>query len=163
MKYSQGFKASIVRKTQDGSGRSIGQVATETGVNYTTISNWIKQYRTGKLDLDEAEGIPPDQRNPGEKLALLLESKTLSSEEKGQWLRQHGLHSEHLPLWEQELTTVMNDKQADLTQKNNELKKENKRLKRELERKEKALSETAVLLTLKKKFHTLFANEDEET
>ncbi len=42
----------------------------------------------------------------------------------------------------------MNEKQADLTQKNNELKRENKRLKRELER--KALSETAVLLTLKK-------------
>ena len=27
MKYSQGFRASIVRKTQDGSGRSIGKVA----------------------------------------------------------------------------------------------------------------------------------------
>ena len=62
-----------------------------------------------------------------------------------------------------ELTAVMNDKQTDLNQKNNELKKENKRLERELARKEKALSEAAVLLTLKKKFHNLFQNEDEET
>ena len=84
MKYSQGFKRSIVSKTQDGSGRSISQVARETGVSYTTISNWIKQYRSGKMSLDESEGIPPDQRNSGEKLALLLEGKSLLPEERGQ-------------------------------------------------------------------------------
>jgi transposase-like protein len=163
MKYSPGFRASIVRRTQDGSGRSINQIAKETGISYSTISNWIEQYRTGKMSLDDADGITPHQRNPGEKLALLLENKTLSEEQKGEWLRQHGLHSEHLPLWEQELTTIMNDKQVDLNQTNKELKRENKRLQRDLERKEKALAEAAVLLTLKKKFHNLFSNEDEDT
>lgn len=113
--------------------------------------------------MDDTDGVPPHQRNPGEKLSLLLESKTLPEDKKGEWLRQQGLHSEHLPLWEQELTTIMNDKQADLNLKNKELKKENKRLQRELERKEKALAEAAVLLTLKKKYHNLFSNEDEET
>jgi hypothetical protein len=112
--------------------------------------------------MDDSDGITPNQRNPGEKLSLLLESKTLSDEQKGEWLRQHGLHSEHLPLWEQELTTVMNDKQTELNQKCIALTKENKRLQRELERKDKALAEAAVLLTLKKKFRNLFANEDEE-
>ncbi len=56
MKYSPGFKASIVRKTQDGSGRSVNQMARETGVSYTTIANWIEQYRIGKLSLDDAHG-----------------------------------------------------------------------------------------------------------
>ena len=163
MKYSPGFRSSVVRKTLDGGGRSMADVARETGVSYATIANWKEKYRLGKLDADDATGMTPDQRNPGEKLTLLLESRTLNEERKGEWLRQHGLHSEHLPLWEQELTAVMNDKQTDLNQKNNELKKENKRLQRELERKEKALAEAAVLLTLKKKFHNLFATEDEET
>lgn len=163
MKYSSGFRSSVLRKTLDGSGRSVAQVARETGVSYATIVNWREKHRLGKLDLEDAGGVPPDQRNPGEKLTLLLESKTLIEDEKGEWLRQHGLHSEHLPLWEQELTTVMNNKQSDLNQKNAELKKENKRLEKELERKEKALAEAAVLLTLKKKFHNLFADEDEET
>ena len=81
---------------------------------------------------------------------------TKGEEQKGEWLRQHGLHSEHLPLWEQELTAVMNNKQSDLNQKNAELKKENKRLQKELERKEKALAEAAVLLTLKKIPHSVF-------
>ncbi len=163
MKYSPRFRSSVVRKTLDGSGRSVSEISRETGVSYGTITNWIEKYRLGKLDVEDASGLTPDQRNPGEKLTLLLESKTLDEDQKGEWLRQHGLHSEHLPLWEQELTTVMNDKQSELNQKNAELKKENKRLERELARKDKALSEAAVLLTLKKKFHNLFQNEDEET
>lgn len=163
MKYSPGFRSSVVRKTLDGSGRSVAEVARETGVSYATIVNWKEKYRVGKLDVDDATGATPDQRSPGEKLKLLLASRTLDEEQKGEWLRQHGLHSEHLPLWEQELTAAMNDKQTDLNQKNNELKKENRRLQRELARKEKALAEAAVLLTLKKKFRNLFATEDEET
>lgn len=162
MKYSAGFRSSVIRMTLDGSGRSIGEIAQETGVSDQTIRNWLERRRLGKLDVDEATGVRPDQRNPGEKLSLLLESKSLDEQARGEWLRQHGLHSEHLPLWEQELSRIMNDKQTELNQKNAELKKENKRLKRELERKEKALSEAAVLLTLKKKFHTLFQEEDEE-
>ena len=162
MKYTAGFRSSVIRQTLDGSGRSIGQIAQESGVSEQTIRNWLEKHRLGKLEVDEATGVRPDQRNPGEKLSLLLESKSLDEQSRGEWLRQHGLHSEHLPLWEQELSRIMNDKQTDLNQKNAELKKENKRLKRELERKEKALSEAAVLLTLKKKFHTLFQDEDEE-
>ena len=162
MKYSPGFRASIVRKTQDGSGRSVSQIARETGISYTTITNWIKRYETGRVSSDGAEGLPPHQRNPGEKLALLLESKSLSEEEKGEWLRQHGLHGEHLRLWEQELITVMNSRQSEMNEAYAAVKKENKRLVRELKRKDKALADAAVLLTLKKKYRDLFAEEGEE-
>ena len=162
MKYSPGFRASIVRKTQDGSGRSVSEIARETGISYTTITNWIKRYETGRVSEDGAEGLPPHQRNAGEKLALLLESKSLSEEEKGEWLRQHGLHGEHLPLWEQELITVMNSRQSEMNEAYAAVKKENKRLTRELKRKDKALADAAVLLTLKKKYRDLFAEEGEE-
>ncbi|MDA3956963.1 transposase [Oceanispirochaeta sp.] len=91
MKYSPGFRVSIIRKTQDGSGRSTSQLAPKTGISYTTILNWIEKYRTGKLSLDDADGMTPHQRNPGEKLALLLENKILPEEQKGEWLRQHRL------------------------------------------------------------------------
>lgn len=163
MKYSPGFRSSIVRKTLDGSGRSVAEIARESNISYATVLSWIEKYRLGKLEVDDATGMRPEQRNPGEKLTLLLESKSLDEQHKGEWLRQHGLHSEHLPQWEQELIAVMNDKQINLNQKNTELKKENKRLQHELKRKEKALAEAAVLLTLKKKFHNLFASEDEDT
>lgn len=161
MKYSIGFRASVVKKTQDGSGRTLSQVARDTGVSTATISNWIQQFKSGTLGLDGCDALTPAQRNPGEKLSLLLESKTLTEDQRGEWLRKHGIHSEHISLWEQELTSIMTDKQTNLNQENAELRKENKRLTKELARKEKALAETAVLLTLKKKYHNLFEDDAE--
>lgn len=38
-----------------------------------------------------------------EKFSLLLESRGLADEELGSWLRQNGLHSEHLSVWEREV------------------------------------------------------------
>ena len=100
---------------------------------------------------------------------MLLESKTLDDEDRGQWLRQQGLHSEHLPLWEQELAGMVQDKQSALKSENITLKKEKKQLEKELKAKErelaikeKALADVAVLLTLKKKHRDLF-QEDEES
>jgi len=161
MKYSIGFRASVVKKVQDGSGKSVLQVSKDTGVSVATINRWIQQFKSGTISLDGCDSLTPSQRNPGEKLSLLLESKTLPIEKRGEWLRQNGIHSEHLPLWEQELTSIMTDKQTDLNQENILLRKENKRLEKELARKEKALAETAVLLTLKKKYHNLFEDDGE--
>jgi transposase len=162
MKYSHGFRASIVRKTQDGSGRSIYQIAKETGITSTTIANWIKQSENGTLSLDACDALTPSQRSPGEKLSLLLDSRTVSETQRGEWLRQHGLHSEHIPLWEQELVSIMNDKQTDLRDRYATLKKDYKRLQKENERQQKALAEAAILLTLKKKHPNLFADSEED-
>lgn len=162
MKYSEGFRASIVKKTQDGSGRSVYQVAKETGINVATIKNWIIQFKNGSLGLDGSDAIPPSQRSPSEKLALLLEGHTIQDDAKGEWLRKHGLHSEHLPMWEQELVSIMNNKQTDLKAEIASLKKENKILQKEKKRQEKALSELAILISLKKKYPNLFEENEED-
>lgn len=161
MRYSRGFKASAVRKTLDGTGRSIHKVAAELGIYPATLSQWIYQHKAGTLSLDEGDSIPPNDRHPGEKLALLLESKTIDQENMGEWLRTRGLHSEHLTLWEQELTTTMQHKETNAQAENTALRKENKALKKELARKEKALAEAAILITLKKKYPNLFEQEEE--
>ncbi|MEI6388273.1 MAG: transposase [Spirochaetota bacterium] len=150
MKYSMGFRASVVKKTLDGSGKSVSQVARETGISAITISNWIGLHKAGTLSLDGCDSLTPAQRGPGEKLSLLLESRTVSEDQRGEWLRQQGMHSESLPLWEQELTSIMNDKQTNLRAEITELKKDNKELRKELERQKEALVEAAILLTLKK-------------
>ena len=54
MKYSPGFRSSVVRKTLDGSGRSLAEVARETGVSCATVLSWIEKYRLGKLGVDDA-------------------------------------------------------------------------------------------------------------
>lgn len=156
MRYSEGFKASIVRKSQDGSGRNLDELARESGVHPATLGRWIQLFRAGTLALDGGDGIQPSHRHPGEKLALLLESKTISPDGMGEWLRKRGLHSEHLPLWEQELTTMAIGTANKKQDENVQLRKENKRLQKELAEKEKALADAAVLLMLKKKHQKLF-------
>jgi hypothetical protein len=56
----------------------------------------------------------------------------------------------------------MNSRQSEMNEAYAAVKKENKRLVRELKRKDKALADAAVLLTLKKKYRDLFAEEGEE-
>lgn len=162
MRYSKGFKATVIRKVVTPPHRSINEVAKEMGLYPATISDWIRQQKAGTLELDDGDAISPEQRHPGEKLALLLESKTIAAEKLGEWLRQNGLHSEHLPLWEQELTGIMDTKNTTTKAETAALKKEIKELKKDLARKEKALAEAAVLLTLKKKYPNLFEPEEED-
>jgi transposase len=159
MKYSSGFRSRIIQKVLSNGG-AVSRVAKETGVSYITIKGWLAKHKDGNLDPgDGSDDLLPSQRSPVEKLGLLLEGRALSDDQRGEWLRQHGLHTEHLTLWEQELGTMMNDKQVELNAENAALKKENRKLQKELERKEKALAEAAILLTLKKKHRHLFQDE----
>jgi len=77
MKYSKGFKSSIVRRVVDQGKKSVYHVSKETGVSAATINNWIAKHKTGKLDMDSSDDLTPLQRSLGEKLVLLLESKML--------------------------------------------------------------------------------------
>ena len=160
MKYTDGFRGSIIRQVL--AGKSAYQVAQETGVNVATVGNWLNKHKSGTLVLDGSEGEPkPSSRSPVEKLALLMQSKSLLETERGEWLRQNGLHSQHLSLWEQELTTMMNDKKSEIDAENVSLKKQNNELRTELAIKEKALAEAAILLTLKKNFRHMFQEDGE--
>lgn len=161
MKYSIGFRNGVLRKVLPPENRSIKEIALDNGLSEQTIRNWMQQLKSGTLELTTGE-TSPSQRSASEKMRLLLESKQVSEDSMGQWLREHGLHSEHLPLWEQEMLDVVSDKSDKRKEQNAELVKENKRLKKELARKEKALAEMAALLTLKKKADEIWGDKEED-
>ena len=160
MHYSSGMKAAIIKRIIPPNEESVAAVSQETGVSANTLYNWKKQASEGMLDLDTSATRPND-RNPGEKLTLLLESRGLTVEDRGEWLRSRGLHSEHLPQWEQELRDLVTDKEKLQRKENTDLKRKNKQLQRELARKEKALAEMAALLTLKKKADAIWGDDED--
>jgi transposase-like protein len=163
MKYSTGFRNSILRKVLPPENRSVYSVAKEAGISPITIQSWLSKLKEGTLNLETEGSEPtPSQRGTSEKFKLLLESKTLQDEHLGEWLRQRGLHSEHLTLWEQELEGMVTDKEQQLKRENAELKKENKKLKRERERDKEAMAEALALLTLKKKVDQIFNSDVED-
>jgi transposase-like protein len=161
MKYSKRIKISVIRKVLPPENRSVPEVAKEMGVSEQTIYNWKKAAENGTLDLD-AEMASPVVLNRIEKFSLLLEGKAKSEETMGAWLREKGLHSEHLNLWEQELQEILKDKDMHYREENARLKKEKRELEKELRRKEKALAEMAALLTLKKKASEIWGEREDD-
>lgn len=162
MKYSIGFRTAVLRKVLPPESRSVYQVARESGISAITIQSWLSKLKDGTLEVS-AEGAEPtpSQRSAAEKFRLLLQGRLLPEEQRGEWFRQNGLHSEHLNLWEQELSQLMTDKQDELKAQNKALKKRTRELENELTRKEKALAEVVALLTLKKKLDARYGVDEE--
>jgi transposase-like protein len=161
MRYSQGFKESILKKVLPPESKSVAEVSRETGIAAWTIYQWKRAVKRGTLT-DTGGELRPGDRSPAEKLRLLVEGVSLSEEQRGVWLREQGLHSEHLQEWEQELRDIVNEKDQKVRQELAETKKQLKEAERELKRKEKALAEMAALLTLKKKANAIWGDGEED-
>jgi len=161
MKYSKRIKSSVMKKILPPENRSVPDVAKEIGISEQTIYNWKKMAKNGTLALD-AETVSPVSLNRLEKFSLLLEGKGIDEKNTGAWLREKGLHSEHLNLWEQELQDILKDKDTKYREENTRLKKEKRELEKELRRKDKALAEVAALLTLKKKAHEIWGDREDD-
>lgn len=163
MKYSLSFRNAVLKQVLPPNNRSVASVARERNLSPITIHSWIKKLENGTLKLDqEGPDVSPDQRSVLEKFQLLMESKSLSADDLGEWIRKHGLHSEHLSLWERELEGFVKNKDQDLKKENAQLKKEIKGLKKEATRDKAAMAEALALLTLKKKVDALMGQEEEE-
>jgi transposase-like protein len=160
MKYSKRLKETALRKILPPENRSVSDVAREMGISEQTIYNWKKQAENGNLFIEDTGS--PLQTGQLEQYNLLLESKSISEDGLGEWLRVKGLHSEHLNLWEQEIKDTLSNKDNKLKLENQKLKKEKKQLEKELHRKEKALAEMAALLTLKKKAEAIWGDGEDE-
>ena len=161
MRYSRSVKVSILKRVLPPKERSIRSVSQETGISEQTIRNWIRASKD--VNLTEAG----DEKSPRfytakEKYHLLLEASRLSEEALGVFLRERGLHSEHLTLWDQELREMVADKEDKRAKETKELKRRVRQLEKELARKDKALAETAALLVLKKKLDTLMEENGDD-
>ncbi len=160
MRYSRAIKESVLKKVLPPESRSIREVSTEYGISEQTIRNWIEKVDNGILNLDGE--LSPKQLGSAEKFHLVLEAASIPEEELGAWIREKGLHSEHLQLWQQELRDTVTDRNKENKTELKEAKKKIKSLEKELNRKDKALAEMAALVVLKKKVHQIWEDAEEE-
>ena len=162
MKYSTAFRNSVLRKVLPPESRSIAMVAQESGITQMTIHNWMKKLESGTLPQGDGE-TSPNGKSAVEKLRLLLESRQIPEADRGSWLRERGLHDEHLPLFEQELVDIVNENSDKAKKELRDLKKVNAQLEKELRRKEKALAEVTALLVLKKKADAIWGDDKDDS
>jgi len=162
MAYGEEFKKAMLRKVLLPGGPTIPELSREIGVSYQSLYNWKIEFQNKGIETPEAPEFPrsPRQWRDGQKFDALLEAAGLPEETLGRWLREKGLRSEHLEVWQEEMKKELNQQK-----KNQELKEAKKRIKeleRELNRKDKALAEMTALVVLKKKLDALYGNENEE-
>ena len=162
MKYSKSFRNAILKKVLPPENRSVYSVAKEAGIAVVTINSWLSNLKDGTLTVEQDGDDPVSDRSMKEKFELLLEHQKIPVETEGEWLRQKGLHSEHISLFRQELTSLMANKSDEKDNRIREQEKQIKRQQKEIQRKESALAEVVAILTLKKKLDSRRGNTDED-
>lgn len=165
MSYSIKHKMLVLQKVLPPSSIPVHEVSKDMGISVQTIYKWMKQVENDTLGTGVPEENVPRLKSALEKFSLIIESKTISEEQYGEWLRKNGIHSEHLTLWEQELASNMSNKAVDVDKLQKDYKKlqnDYKKLEKEKKQTEDALTEMSALYALKKKVDAIFGESEED-
>jgi transposase-like protein len=160
--YSEPFKSAMVAKMTAPEGISASALSQEVGIPHQTLSRWRNEYAT----LVANGGVIVKNKRPEdwtaeEKLKAILDYDKLDEQQKGNYLREKGLHSVHMQRWQQEFVEAYASKKKK-TRGADPKQKRIKELEKELRRKEKALAEAAALLVLKKKADAIWGDREDE-
>ena len=163
-KYSQKRKDSIIKKLLPPYNMTISALAKEEGITTKTLYNWRAQaVKEGHLVLGKHSNA--DDWSAETKLSVVIETATMSESDINQYCRTKGLFKEQLQRWKQACLNGFSatfEQEKTIKEQSKIDKSEIKSLKKELRYKEKALSETAALLVLRKKLNALWEDENEE-
>lgn len=163
MGYPLSMKQAVIRKVRTGN-QTQDQIAKEAGIGRSTLTYWLKHYKTnGENKLSRQEKRPCDWSGP-ERIDALMTTGRMSDEERLRWCRENGLFAHNLDQWKKEAicSLVVKTPANKGDQDSRRLKKELSALKKELARKDKALAETAALLVLKKKADSIWGAEGDD-
>lgn len=168
--YAAERRESVVRRLLAPDEISIAELARETGVSTWTLYHWRKQaMEKGEAIVANAkhrrQGASGEKRPAGQKLAIVVETAALNEAELAEYCRKKGLYVEEVKRWRAASEQAVAGGTVSAKELREALateKKRNKELERELRRKEKALAETAALLTLRKKAAAIWGDGEDE-
>lgn len=158
--YSTDFREQIVKKMMPPNSQSVAQIAQDTGVAPATLYTWKKQYQSRGFVVP-AKNTNADKWDAKSKLAAIIQTALMNEAERSEYCRQNGLYVEQLDEWKEDFETSGVSSSADKKALAAERKKSRK-LEKELLRKDRALAETAALLTLSKKAQAIWGISEED-
>jgi len=115
-----------------------------------------------EVDQIRRKGKDPSQYTDAEKYALVMSLRVMAGDQQGILLRQLGLQGAHIRLWEEQLM-AMSKKPITTDLYTKQLEDENKRLKKQLSESERDVRELKILIELKKKFPSLFQQDEDKS
>ena len=162
--YALERKESMVRRMLSPMNISMVELAKETGISEATLYNWRNQIGS-KGEAVAGNPKHPEKWSSAQKFAVVVATASLNEAELAEYCRKKGLYPEQVKAWRAACKKA-NVSAAEIAQQIRTAmaaeKKRNKELERELRRKERALAETAALLTLRKKAAVIWGEEKDE-
>jgi transposase-like protein len=131
---------------------SIAALSKETGIAQWTLYRWRELAKTNGEVVNKAK--KHETLSATQKIAMVAETAALNEAELGEYCRKHGLYSDQIKTWREACEQATGGHLVPAKRLREAMAADQKRIKaleRELHRKEKALAETAALLTLRKK------------
>ncbi|GLR62769.1 transposase [Marinospirillum insulare] len=158
--YSTDFREQMIRKMMPPNSQSVAQIARDTGLPYATLYTWKKQYQSRGFVVP-AKNTNATQWDAKTKLAAIIQTAAMNEAERSEYCRQNGLYVEQLNEWKEDFessgVSSPTDKRALAAER-----KKSRKLEKELLRKDRALAETAALLTLSKKAQAIWGISEED-
>ena len=155
-RFSKEFKDAVVTKIVSRGDQSIAEVCRQEGISLSAGRFWISE-RDRVPGMKNSKGSR--QWTAEEKLNAVIQSRSLSEEEIGLFLRKEGLHSHQLSRWRAEILTALGSICRNVNKDNSAQRI--RELERDLNRKDKALAEASALLILQKKVNLIWGNKSE--
>ena len=154
--FSDAFKARVVQRLVGPRAVSANALAEEVGVSQESLSRWLRAARS-------VGGMTTAQKRQwtgAEKLRVVNEASGLTGSALGAFLRREGLHETQLTAWRAAAEAALGAAARPRPGGSPEAQRI-RELERELRRKDTALAETAALLVLKKKVHSIWGDGDD--
>lgn len=164
MRYTAERKEAVVRKMLPPSNKNVPTLSKEEGIPEQTLYAWRMEARAQGRLVPHGE-VTPDGWTSADKFTAVVETAPMNEEEKAEYCRKRGLHTEQLAVWRQACMNANDWDRAQARKLRETMAEERKRaqaLEKELRRKEKALAEAAALLVLKKKVDDLWGESGDE-
>ena len=161
IRYSPERKAAVLKKLLPPHSLSVAELSRQEGISDVTLYTWRKQAMM-RGEVMSGSGKLPENWPAEAKLAVVIETATLSEIDLSQYCREKGLYPEQVKSWRQACfdgqTSATQQTQRERAQAKAD-KKRIRELERELDRKEKALAEAAALRVLRKKLNALWGGD----
>lgn len=163
-RYSEERKAAVLKRLLPPENLPIPLVARQEGISEATLYNWRTQARERGVPVP-GSGKQTEEWSAQAKLAVVMETATLSEAELSEYCREKGLYPEQVKAWKAACLDGVASGDARQLRERRTRQQDRKRirqLEKELNRKEKALAETAALLALRKKLNALWDDSEED-
>lgn len=162
--YSPERKEAILKKMAPPHSMTVAELASQEGISTATLYNWRKAARQRGAVLP-SNSATPNNWSSEEKFRIVIETAPMTEAELSEYCRKNGLYPEQIEAWKMACMSAnaVSDEESKRNQKAGKAEKKRiKKLEAELRRKEKALAETAALLTLSKKAEAIWGHKDED-